>query len=341
LVIGACVDRTEQILAERALRASEARFRGIFEHAGTGIAIKDLEGRFQSCNPAYIAMLGYSEEELRAHACADLMHPDDHADEMLQQKRLIGGDIGAFEHGTRYFNKAGEMLWTHRHVSLLRDGAGRPSNIIVLVTDITQHKRHEERIHLLMQEVNHRSKNMLTVVHAIARQTAATKPDDFVERFGERVRALAASQDLLVKNDWMGVGLGALVRAQLAHFKDLIGSRIELSGPSLVISAAAAQTLGMALHELATNAGKYGALSNRDGQVKVAWRVTPGEPAEQKFTMSWSELGGPRVEPPAREGFGSTVIRRMAMESLNAEVTLDYPAAGFSWRLECPAGEIT
>ncbi len=140
--------------------------------------------------------------------------------------------------------------------------------------DITERKHQEERIKLLLGEVNHRAKNMLAVVQSVARQTAAASPQDFLERFSERVQALAASQDLLVEAEWRGVRLTELIRKQLAHFKGLIGSRIELRGPSLLLSASAAQTLGMAIHELATNAGKYGALSVSEGRIAIGWGAT-------------------------------------------------------------------
>ena len=333
-------DITERRRAEERLRESEERFRGIFEHAGTGIAIKDLEGRFQACNPAYAAMLGYSEDELRGLTCKHLMHPDDHALNMVQQERLIAGEIPSFESVTRYFSKQGKLLWAHRHISLLRDAGGQPTHLVALVTDITERKRHEEQVDLLMHEVNHRAKNMLTVVLAVARQTIATQPQDFIARFGERIGALAASQDLLVKNEWKGVDLEELVRSQLAHFKDLIGRRIELEGPSLFISASAAQTLGMALHELATNAGKYGALSTGEGRLQVEWGLDSAGGGDETFVMDWQERGGPPVTAPERRGFGSTVISRMATESLDAKVDLDFAPAGLSWRLQCPAKEV-
>ena len=190
-----------------------------------------------------------------------------------------------------------------------------------------------------MREVNHRSKNMLTLVQAVARQTLAANPDDFIGRFGERIQALAANQDLLVKNAWMGVDLGDLVRSQLAHFADLIGRRIELRGPLVFVSASAAQIIGMALHELATNAGKYGALSNRDGRVEIEWSLD-AEAGEETFVMSWREKGGPPVTAPAKRGFGLTVIQRMVMESLHAQVNLDFAASGLSWRLRCQAKEV-
>jgi PAS domain S-box-containing protein len=331
---------TSRIRAQETVRESEERFRGIFEHAGTGIAIKDLEGRFQSCNPAYSAMLDYSGDELRGLSCRDLMHPDDYALNTLQQERLLAGGIISFESMTRYFGKQGKELWGHRRVSLLRDESGQSVNLVVLLTDMTSHKRHEEEINLLMREVNHRSKNMLAVVQAIARQTAAVEPKDFIVRFGERIQALATSQDLLVKNEWRGVALDELVRSQLAHFSDLIGTRITVRGPSLVISAPAAQALGMALHELATNAGKYGALSNGAGRVEIWWNLSTGGGGQETFMMNWRENGGPPVAPPAKRGFGSIVISKLAKESLRAEIELDFAVEGLSWTLQCPAYEV-
>ena len=261
-------DVTERKRAEEALRESEERFRGIFEHAGTGIAISDMQGQFQSCNPAFSAMLGYSEEELRKLSVSDLQHPDDRDMNLDEAKRLVTEKIPSFEISSRYLDKDGRVVWAHKRVSLLRDAAGKPTSIIALVTDITERKHSEERIKLLVSELNHRSKNFLTLVLAIARQTVATTPDDFMDRFQERIEALSASQDLLVKNKWKGVRLDRLARSQLAHFDDLIGSRIKICGPPLLVSASAAQTLGMALHELATNAGKYGALSTERGASK-------------------------------------------------------------------------
>jgi two-component sensor histidine kinase len=209
----------------------------------------------------------------------------------------------------------------------------------VHVTDITERKRHEDQVRLLMHEVNHRSKNMLTLVQAIARQTLAATHEDFLERFGARVHALAASQDLLVKNAWTGADIEDLVRSQLAHFEDLIGRRIELQGPQLFVSAHAAQTIGMALHELATNAGKYGALASEDGHVAISWGMQHGESGEA-FIMTWRERCAHPIAAPSKRGFGSTVICEMTGRSLGATVDLDFPVTGLTWRLKCSAGEV-
>jgi two-component sensor histidine kinase len=214
------------------------------------------------------------------------------------------------------------------------------SGAVIVAEDITERKRAEQHIRLLLREVSHRSKNMLSVVQAVARHTAASNPDDFIRYFEERVRALSAGQDLLVKSEWRGADLEDLVRAQLAHFENLLDVRIRLRGPALLISAPASQTLGMALHELGTNSGKYGALSTDTGQVDVVWDVTRAETAEQQFMIAWIEHGGPRVEKPSRRGFGSTVLCDVAGTMLGAAVALEYPPAGLTWRLDCPAKNV-
>jgi two-component sensor histidine kinase len=190
----------------------------------------------------------------------------------------------------------------------------------------------EEKEHLLMREVNHRARNMLSVVHAIARQTATQNPEDFIERFSERIQALSANQDLLIQSNWNGVDIGDLVRAQLAHFADLIGSRIAVHGPKLRLNAASAQAIGLALHELATNAGKYGALSTDAGRVDISWG-TDGD----IFTVSWTEHAGPPVSAPKRRGFGTIVMETMGERSVDGTVDLDYAPSGLTWRLTCPA----
>ena len=201
-----------------------------------------------------------------------------------------------------------------------------------MVVDITERKRSEEHAKLLLAEVNHRSMNLLAVVRAVAVQTAKhSDPAIFAARLSDRIAGLAASQHLLVKNHWRGIEVAKLVEAQLAHFKDLIGTRVLLEGPSVRLTAAAAQGIGMALHELATNASKYGALSNSEGRVHISWQVAAAE--NPTFLMSWLEQGGPNVTAPTRKGFGQTVIGRMAEAAVDGTATIDYRECGLSWEL--------
>jgi len=163
--------------------------------------------------------------------------------------------------------------------------------VLAMIRDITERKRAEARVQWLMREVNHRAKNILSVVQAMAHQTQAGLHQEFVSEFEERIRGLSASYDLLVNNKWQNVPLVELVRAQLAHFGDLMNNRIALRGPDFWITSAAAQTIGMALHELATNAGKYGALSTDAGHVDIAWRLERTDDDGHCFTMEWTERG--------------------------------------------------
>jgi two-component sensor histidine kinase len=224
-----------------------------------------------------------------------------------------------------------ERFWSIVAAPLGAQSDGRRL-FLSMAQDATERKAHEEQIHLLMRESNHRAKNMLGLVQAIARQTAAGESDDFIGRFTERVQALAANQDLLVRNDWQGADLEDLVYAQLAHFADLVGSRIAVHGPKLRLNASAAQAIGLVLHELATNAGKYGALSTDTGRIDVKWRFD-GE----NVAISWIERDGPPAEPPSHRGFGTTVIDAMAKRAVDGEVQLNFAPAGLEWHLTCPA----
>ena len=193
---------------------------------------------------------------------------------------------------------------------------------------------------LLVREVDHRARNILSVVQAMAHQTQAGLHQEFVSAFEERIRGLSASYDLLVNNQWQNVPLVELVRTQLAHFGDLMNNRIAVRGPDFWIASAAAQTIGMSLHELATNAGKYGALSTGAGHVDIAWRLERTDDDGQRFTMEWSERGGPTVVAPTRHGFGWTVLCQMTKMLLGADVNLEFAPAGVVWRLACPADRV-
>jgi two-component sensor histidine kinase len=206
-------------------------------------------------------------------------------------------------------------------------------------TDIHDLKEREERINLLLKEVNHRSKNLLTVVLSVARQTSrAGTPAEFIERLTSRVQGLAASQDLLVKSEWRGVALEDLVRAQLAPYQDLVDTRIRLIGPPLKIDASAAQAIGMALHELITNAAVHGALSAA-GTVDITWDIV-GAGASTEFRLSWQERDGPAVERPARLGFGHKVLLRTTEHALGAKCELDFDDGGLVWRLSTPLDRV-
>ncbi|MGZ8387368.1 MAG: HWE histidine kinase domain-containing protein [Rhodoplanes sp.] len=211
-----------------------------------------------------------------------------------------------------------------------------------IMRDITARKERERHIRLIMGELSHRTKNVLAVVQAMAWQTSRTTTDakEFQERLSQRVDGLGRSIDLLVRREWEGVDLEDLIRDQLEPFLDHADARLELSGPSLVLKPNGAQDLGLVLHELATNASKYGALSTPNGRILVDWSVMIGPNAAAIFQMSWKEQGGPPVETPTRIGFGATVIREMMTKTHKGKVSSDFVPEGFMWRLEMEAQRI-
>ena len=270
---------------------------------------------------------------------AEVVHiilPDPFASEVIAHFRhtLATGEPFTAETSERRadINATGAYDWKIERV-ILQDGR---FGVVCHFYDLSERIRHEEHVRLLMSEVNHRSKNLLAVVQAIARRTMATQPENFIERFGERVQALVANQDLLVKSEWEAVSLGELVRSQLAHFGAALDARVMLDGPPVEITASASQALGMALHELATNAAKYGALSIKSGRVIVSWSLLSDAAGKARFTLSWIESGGPLVAKPTRLGFGSTVTGSMIKMSLGCDAEVDFAPTGLVWRIDCP-----
>jgi PAS domain S-box-containing protein len=273
-------------------------------------------------------LYGYTAEEAIGRSSHELLRTRSPVpmQEIERQIAREGSWYGELTHATR---DGRTVVVESRHVRVEYSGE---TYALETNRDIAERKAHEEHVNLLTREVNHRAKNMLSVVSAIARQTATKNPEDFVERFSERIRALSAGQDLLIRNEWKGVDIEDLVRSQLAPFADIIGSRIALRGPKLRLKPAAAPVVGLALHELATNAGKYGALSTNKGRVEIWWQATA-----RLFIMSWTENEGPLVVVPTRRGFGSTVLNTMAKHSLGGEVAIYYARSGLMWQMSCPA----
>jgi PAS domain S-box-containing protein len=324
--------------AEHDLQASKDRLQLALDAAQLGWWQYDPLRRVLSGDARAIEIFDLDIAENGA-ALEELMkrvHPDD-VDRFwaVREATLDPVDPKPYANEYRLRRRDGEVRWVESRALAYFEGAGSERQVVSFVgtvQDITARKEREEKEHLLMREINHRAKNMLSVVDAIAHQTAIKSPEDFIERFTERIQALSANQDLLVRNEWNGVEIKDLVHAQLAHFADLIGSRIAVHGPRLRLRAASAQAVGLALHELATNAGKYGALSTDRGRVDVSW----GSDGDT-LTMSWTEREGPPVSVPKRRGFGTIVMEMMAERSVDGTVNLDYAPSGLTWRLTCPA----
>jgi PAS domain S-box-containing protein len=322
--------------SERQLYASKARLQVAIDAAQLGSWQYDPSHRVVSGDTRFKQIFDVAENGVGVEEIMKRVHPDD-AERVWAafQVALDPADPKPSTHEYRVWRGDGEVRWVEVHGLAYVEGAGhqrRAASVVGTAQDVTERKEREEKEHLLMREINHRAKNMLSVVDAIAHQTATRNPEDFIERFSERIQALSANQDLLVRSDWNGVEIDDLVHAQLAHFAELIGSRIAVHGPTLRLNAASAQAVGLALHELTTNAGKYGALSTDTGRVDVCW-----ESDDDTFIMSWTERDGPPVSAPQRRGFGTILMEAMAERSVDGNVDLDYAPSGLTWRLTCPA----
>jgi two-component sensor histidine kinase len=227
--------------------------------------------------------------------------------------------------------------WYDLHMEPLREVTGASVGLICASVDVTARKEGEVHLRLLMRELTHRSKNLLAVIQAMARQTArrSESVEQFTEQFGARLQALATSHDLLIQESWHGALLADLVRTQLGHHLDREDSQITVEGPSVFLKPEAAQNIGLALHELATNAAKYGALSVPSGRISVTWTWVPAsEP--KAVEIIWIERGGPKVAPPEQRGFGSIVIERNLAKTLEADVHLAFAPDGIECRIVVP-----
>jgi PAS domain S-box-containing protein len=232
--------------------------------------------------------------------------------------------------------------WYDLHIEPLRDVAGATIGLVCAAVDNTARKQDEVHLRLLMRELTHRSKNLLAVIQAMARQTAryAGTIEAFMEQFGARLQALAASHDLLVQESWHGASLLELARAQLARQPAGEEAQVLIEGPVIVLKPEAAQSLGLAIHELLDNAARYGALSVRQGRVSLKWQRRPAT-AGGGIEIAWVEEGGPNVSMPARRGFGSLVIERNLARAAEAEVDLAFAPQGVRCRVIIPEDQLS
>lgn len=330
--------KMERVRLADELAAREAQLRQAIGVAAAGVwQLTPETGAFWASEQAMI-LLGLPPGAAMDHEGAlAAVHPDDRpfVDAAVHHAVATGEPL---KMELRTLWPDGTVHWLSSVAE--RQGEGSQTRLLGLVTDITERKQREEQVQLLMREVNHRSKNMLTVVMAIAQQTAATGAVDFIGSFSDRVRALAANQDVLIRHEWKAISLESLIRTQLAHLGNMLDRRITLAGPAVDFLASASQPIGLALHELATNALKYGALSVPAGRVEIRWHCHVDAEGNGRFAMSWEEKDGPPVTRPKKTGFGTMVIGRMVDMSLRCDPTIDFAPNGLVWKFDGPASRV-
>jgi PAS domain S-box-containing protein len=236
---------------------------------------------------------------------------------------------------------AGDVRWYDLHVEPLRDVTGAITGLIGAAIDVTTRKEDEAHLRLLMRELTHRSKNLLAVIQAMARQTARHTNSTalFLEQFDSRLQALAASHDVLIEEGWHGASLGELVGLQLQRLFDSVIDQIAVDGPTVLLKPEAAQALGFALHELAVNAKKFGALSVPGGRVTISWRRVP-QPEGDGVDLRWAERNGPAVSAPAHRRFGTMIIERHLAHAINGTVVLSFPPEGVVCDIHIPPAQL-
>jgi two-component sensor histidine kinase len=233
------------------------------------------------------------------------------------------------------------IRWHDLHAEPLRNESNEIIGLTCASVDVTERKEGEAHLRLLLRDLTHRSKNLLAVIQAMARQTAnhAGSVDTFLAQFGSRLQALAASHDLLVRESWYGASLGELIRSQLSSYLDGAAVRVRIDGPAIALKPEAAQNLGLALHELAINAAKFGALSVPAGRVSITW-IRRESAADNAVELDWREELGPKVKTRRKKGFGSMVIERNLARALDAEVNMSFDPAGLRCHIVIPASQI-
>ena len=333
-IIGVDQDITNSKMIEIALRESEARLRTIINNTLAFVSVLDTDGTLREVNQPALDFGGLTRDDVTGKLFYDVYWwTHDEAVAQICRDAVAEAQEGRVARCDVVVRGAGDRLITIDF--MLAPIFGDDGEVCMLVAsgfDISSREEARAHAQLLMGEINHRSKNILTLVQAVARQTARGGSTDFVSRFEARLSALAKAQDLLFHSVSDRVDLRDLANSQLDHFADLIDARIHLSGPGMDVGPQAAQAIGMALHELATNAGKYGALSSDKGRVDVSWTA---DADTGMFEIRWEESGGPRVDTPQTTGFGSTVINQMTQSVLDAEIDLDFAAEGVRWRMVC------
>jgi PAS domain S-box-containing protein len=325
----------QQHRAEQELRTSEEHFRLLADSLPQLVWTARPDGRIEytSARREKYGAIGRTDWE-------GIIHPDDRR--ATAETWLRASEAGVpYEMEHRLFAIGKGYTWHLSRASPLLDAKGKVVRWYGTTTDIDDQKQREENVRDLLAEVNHRSRNLLAVAQAIARcgVSTATTIHEFEERYSDRLLGLAASQDLLTERNWHGVPLEALVRAQVVLPSDWGRKRFASEGPLVLLSPNATQTLGLALHELCSNALKHGALSNDHGDVALVWRIDESG-AEPNFEIAWRERGGPQVSAAPVSGFGAVVLERLTAAGLNASSTLSFDPEGLTWRLIAPLREI-
>jgi PAS domain S-box-containing protein len=343
-VLVTVVETTGRVRTEEALRSSEERFARIFEQTAVGVVQCELDGRFLLVNKRYCEIVGRTADELLALRVPDITHPDDRESDRALRQRLVADGV-PFLVEKRYLRPDGSEVWVSVTVSLTRNADGTRQHVIGVAQDITERKVAREQQTLLVRELNHRIKNLFAITGGMIALSArsATTPKEYADNIRGRLNALAVAHDLIlpgVGGDAGSVadptGLETLLRRILSPYvnasSDRSDARLSLDGPAVPLGARAVTTFALILHELATNAAKYGALSVEQGHLRVTWECT-----DEILILKWEESGGPAVNgPPKSEGFGTVISNHSVRAQFGGTLSHQWYPKGLSVDLVLP-----
>jgi PAS domain S-box-containing protein len=328
-------ERPAPASAEAGTDETVSLFRSIIDNIDQATWLAEPSGYIYWYSKRFFDVTGADPDLVRGWGWRHLHHPD-------HVGRVMKGLPAHIESGEPWEDifpmrcRDGEYRWFLSRAVPIRDQHGSVVTWFGSNTDITERHEAEERERLLAREVDHRAKNMLAVVQSIVLLTSGRDPDALRSAVVNRIQAISRAHDLLASARWEGVDLRRLVEEELSPFVAEALPRAVLQGPSLVLRPNVAQSLAMVLHELATNAVKYGALGVPSGQVRVEWAVDGSGGDRPRLALVWRETGGPPVVPPVTKGFGSTVIGTIVERQLKGKLTTDWAAEGLAVRLAIP-----
>jgi PAS domain S-box-containing protein len=327
--------RVEVTLRERA-----RRFRDLLQALPAAVYTTDAQGRITFYNQAAVEMWGCRPELGETQWCGSwrLYWPDGRPmrhDECpmavaIKENRAVRGGEAVAE------RPDGTRLPFMAYPTPLRDPSGALVGAVNMLVDVTHRKQSEERVMMLAGEVVHRANNLLAVVQATVRLTQARTVEELKETIHGRIQALGHAHALLAQSRWSGAELQQLVEDELAPYRSGRAPRAHIRGPRLVLEPRAAQSMAMALHELTTNAAKYGSLSSPTGKVEIGWDNGPNG----RVVLRWAESGGPVVKPPHRHGFGTSVIVGMIRDQLDGDVRFEWHKEGLVCEVNLPADKL-
>ena len=328
-IVGA-INCFQDITARKRGEEAAQRLAAIIESSGDAIVGKDLNGIITSWNGGAEHIFGYLAEEIIGKPITLLIPPDRQDEEAAIMGRIRRGQRVEHYETVRQC-KHGRLIDISLTVSPVRNAQGTVIGASKIARNITEHKRSQAQIVNLAREAEHRTKNILATVLATVRLSHSNTSDDLKQLIEGRIDALAKVHALFVESRWAGAELHPLVTQELLAYGGEGEARVRIDGPAVMLEPSTAQAVAISLHELATNAAKYGSLSAAGGYVEITWSVA----ADRRLSLCWVESGGPIVVPPTRRGFGTRIVENM-IGQLGGEVRLDWRAQGLSCEIALP-----